>query len=277
MNTQIPLVAVIGAPIAHSKSPLIHNHWLSLYSIPGHYVPIYSPPENLEETLTAMRQLGFVGANVTVPNKEKIISYCDSLSREASRVKAVNTIKFMPDGTIFGHNTDVYGFITNLRQEEEKLPCFDKTALVLGAGGAARAVLTGLLDEGMAKIYVTNRTLARAEDLANEFGEKISVISWEARSSVVEEADYIVNTTILGMHGERALDLDLSKIKNTTVVNDIVYTPLETPLLREARLKGAKTVDGLGMLLHQAVPGFEKWFGKKPQVNDLLREKLLGA
>ncbi|MDZ7905447.1 MAG: shikimate dehydrogenase [Cypionkella sp.] len=276
MSGGVPLAGVIGDPIAHSKSPKLHGHWLRHFGIAGHYVPLHVASGDLPAVLAAMPRMGFVGANVTIPHKESVMSLCDSLSDTARRIGAVNTLSWNADGKLHGDNTDAYGFIENLTQTAAGWQARGQTALVLGAGGASRAVIVALLDAGVAQIVLTNRSMGRAEALAAEFGTRIRVAAWGDTENHVAQAGLLVNTTSLGMAGQEALPFSLANISPRCLVTDIVYNPLETPLLAAARAMGCPVVDGLGMLLHQAVPGFERWFGTRPIVDAKTRAAVLG-
>lgn len=272
---------VTGYPIKHSRSPLIHNYWLQRYGIEGSYQAIENSPENFPNFLKTLSEQGLRGGNVTIPHKEVAFSLCLKRDAAAEAIGAVNTVWFDDENIINGGNTDAYGFAANL---DAQMPDWDaahngtKTALVLGAGGASRAVLYALLQRGFAKIILINRTLERAQTLADHFGSRIEAYGWDKAQDFVSSADIIINTTSLGMsgHGEaEAFPLDLSDAKAGTLATDIVYIPLETPFLAQARAAGLRCVDGLGMLLHQAVPGFEHWFGVRPEVTDELRQIIL--
>jgi len=264
---------VIGHPISHSKSPFIHGYWLSQYGIDGEYKTYDIAPENLESGIQELVALGLSGFNVTLPHKQKIISLCKTLSDEAQAIGAVNTVTIDANGDLHGHNTDAFGFAQNLNQA---IPNFDWAAsrvLVIGAGGAARAILYALSKNNVASITITNRTLESAVELAKLYGA--NVVDWENRNSAVAGIDLLINTTSLGMKGQEDLDIDLSALKQNAVVYDIVYVPLMTQLLQQAQTKGARIVTGIGMLLHQARPGFEKWFGKYPDVTAELEKIIL--
>jgi shikimate dehydrogenase len=267
------LAGVIGDPIAHSRSPRLHGHWLRRYAIDGQYVPLHVRPEDLEATLALLPRLGFVGINVTIPHKEAAFALADTATDRAHAVGAANTLTFR-EGRIHADNTDGYGFIANLRQWA---PGRDASApaLVLGAGGAARGVIAALLDEGAERITLTNRSADRANALAALFGSRVTTYPWDQAADALPGHGLLVNTTSLGMAGTPPLDLDLSTLDREATVTDIVYTPLETPLLAAARARGNPVVDGLGMLLHQAVPGFHAWFGTEPQVDAALRAAVL--
>ncbi|SFR01093.1 shikimate dehydrogenase [Poseidonocella sedimentorum] len=269
-----PLAGVIGDPIAHSKSPRMHRFWLDQLGIDGHYVPLHVKDGDLEAVLRAMPKMGFVGTNVTIPHKETAIKLADEISSAARAIGAANTLTFGADGRIHADNTDAYGFLANLRQQAPGWAP-DGPALLLGAGGAARAVIAALQEAGVGDIRLCNRTRARAEDLASAFGAGVSVLPWEDTGDAVGDCSLLVNTTSLGMVGKPSLDLALDKLSASTIVSDLVYVPLDTGLLRAAKDKGCTTVDGLGMLLHQGVPGFERWFGARPEVTPALREALL--
>ncbi|WP_037314726.1 shikimate dehydrogenase [Ruegeria halocynthiae] len=275
-HNQIPLAGVIGHPIAHSKSPQLHGHWLKTYGLAGHYIPMDVAPEDLESVLRTLPKAGFVGANVTVPHKEAALRIADHVSERASVIGAANTLVFQDDGTIHADNTDGYGFMQNLRGGAPDWVPSEGPAVVFGAGGAARAVLQGLLDAGVPEILLTNRTQTRADQLKQEFGNRITVVDWVQAGNVIENAELVVNTTSLGMQGQPELRVPLDGLQPGSVVTDLVYAPLKTALLQQAEEVGCTTVDGLGMLLHQAVPGFERWFGTRPKVTDDLRAAVLG-
>ncbi|MDD7971863.1 shikimate dehydrogenase [Roseinatronobacter alkalisoli] len=274
--SKIPLAGVIGCPIGHSKSPLVHGSWLREYGLRGHYVPLHVDPADLETVLRTMPRMGFVGANVTIPHKEHVLTLADDVSPVAARIGAANTLTFGADGHIHADNTDGYGFLANLRQAAPDWQPSAAPALVLGAGGAARAVIVALLDAGVPEVRLCNRTRARAEGLAQEFGPQVTVCDWADRAQGLDDLGLLVNTSALGMAGNPALDMPLDGLSPAALVTDIVYTPLMTDLLIRAQARGNPVVDGLGMLLHQAVPGFERWFGQTPQVTDALRLAVLG-
>ena len=272
---KIPLAGVIGSPIAHSKSPLLHGIWLRKMGLPGHYVPMDVAPEDFEQVLRTLPKAGFVGVNVTVPHKEAAIRLADVVTDRATLIGAANTLIFLEDGRIHADNTDGYGFIENLRQNAPDWDAKAGPAAVLGAGGAARAVLASLLDAGVPEIFLSNRTRARAEALQSDFGTKIRVVDWVQAGNMLEDSATVVNTTSLGMVGQQELRVPLDGLQKGALVTDLVYNPLQTRLLREAEEMGCVTVDGLGMLIHQAVPGFERWFGQRPVVDADIRAVLL--
>lgn len=274
-ENRIPLAGVIGHPIAHSRSPKLHAHWLRTYGLPGHYIPMDVASADLETVLRILPKAGFVGANVTVPHKEAALRLADHVSDRASVIGAANTLVFRDDGSIHADNTDGYGFMENLRSGAPDWNPKDGPAVVLGAGGAARAVLCALADAGVPEILLTNRTRTRADHLKEEFGQRITVVDWVQAGNVIENAELVVNTTSLGMQGQPELRVPMDGLQPGTVVTDLVYAPLKTRLLQTAEEAGCTTVDGLGMLLYQAVPGFERWFGTRPEVDAATRAAAL--
>ena len=275
MSEKIPLAAVIGHPIAHSKSPNVHGYWLRKYGLAGHYIPMDIAPDKLSDLLPRLADMGFVGANVTIPHKEKVMEIADLITDRATLIGAANTLIFRKDGRIHADNTDGYGFIENIRQTIPDWNPQSGPAVVFGAGGASRAVLASLLDVGVPKIMLTNRTRIRAEKLKEDFGNRIQVVEWVQAGNVLEDADLVVNTTSLGMTGKPEMRVPLDGLRPGAIVNDLVYSPLRTRLLSVAEEQGCRVVDGLGMLLHQAVPGFERWFGKRPVVDENVRAAVL--
>ncbi|MCX8953353.1 shikimate dehydrogenase [Ruegeria sp. NA] len=266
-DNRVPLAGVIGHPIGHSRSPKLHGHWLKTYGLAGHYIPMDVASADLETVLRTLPKAGFVGANVTVPHKEAALKIADHVSDRATVIGAANTLVFRTDGSIHADNTDGYGFMENLRSGAPDWNAKDGPAVVFGAGGAARAVLQALSDAGVPEILLTNRTRARADHLKEEFGQRIRVVDWVQAGNVIENAELVVNTTSLGMQGQPELRVPLDGLQPGAVVTDLVYAPLKTRLLQTAEEAGCTTVDGLGMLLHQAVPGFERWFGVRPEVD----------
>jgi shikimate dehydrogenase len=267
-RTRPPAACLIGWPAAHSRSPLIHHYWLRTLGIEGGYVIEAVPPDELGDFVLRLSLRGFVGANITIPHKERALA----LSKPDDRARAVgaaNTLWY-DQGELRSTNTDVEGFINNL---DACAPGWDmaEDALVLGAGGSARAVLFGLIERGIKRVHLVNRTMARARALADQFGATVLPAAWDAAGDLLPRANLLVNTTSLGMHGQPELELDVGLLPSNAVVADLVYVPLETPLLTAARERGLKTADGLGMLLYQAVRGFELWFGRRPEVTSELR------
>jgi shikimate dehydrogenase len=262
---------VIGDPIAHSRSPLVHGFWLRQLDIRGYYGREHVRADKLERFIKRLGERGYVGCNVTLPHKEAAFRIVDEPTELARSLAAVNTIWLDEDGRTHGDNTDVYGFLANLDQEAPAWRKARSTALVLGAGGSARAVVAALERAGVERIAVANRSLDRAQNLARHHGAGIEAIGLDEAPGMLGEVDLLVNTTSLGMAGEPDHDTRLDGLKPTAIVADLVYVPLETPLLAKSRAKGHQIVGGLGMLLHQAVPGFERWFGLRPQVTAELR------
>lgn len=272
----IPLAGVIGDPISHSRSPLLHAHWLRVNGISGHYIPMCVSNDNLKKVIKTLPKAGFVGVNVTIPHKETVLELADSVTDRAALMGAANTLVFRPDGKIYADNTDGYGFTQNLRQAAPDWQPDAGPAAVFGAGGAARAVLASLIELGVPEIRLSNRTRPRADALRAEFGTRIKVYDWIQAGNMLDDAATVVNTTSLGMVGKPEFRVPLDGFKPGAVVTDLVYTPLRTQFLEQAHSAGCITVDGLGMLLHQAVPGFERWFGVRPVVDDALRNAVLG-
>ena len=273
MKPTLRLAGVIGDPIAHSRSPRLHGHWLQRYGIAGHYVPLHIQPGDFADALKMLPKMGFTGVNVTLPHKHSALALADSVTPLARRIGAANTLTFTDTG-IEADNTDAYGFAQNIREAHPDWT--PRRVALIGAGGASRAVIAALQDLGAAEILLTNRTQSRAEALAQEIGAGVVVVPWPDRNAMLDGCDTLVNSTSMGMQGNPALDLDLSALPRSAIVNDLVYAPLETPLLAAARARGNACVDGLGMLLHQAAPGFERWFGVTPQVDADLRKAVLG-
>jgi shikimate dehydrogenase len=269
------LAGVFGWPVTHSKSPRLHGYWLAKYAIDGAYVPLGTRPENLTAAIRALPALGFKGANVTLPHKERALDAVDELSPVARRAGAVNTLIVRADGSILGDNSDGFGFLEHLKASVPGWKSSAGPALVLGAGGAARAILVALIGAGVPGIVLCNRTARRAEELARAVGGKVTIMGWDERHTALKNVALLVNSTQLGMAGQPPLDLDLKGLPGTSIVYDIVYVPLETPLLASARKRGLTTIDGIGMLLHQARPGFEAWFGVAPTVDRDLRAFML--
>jgi len=266
------LAGIMGWPVSHSRSPRLHGHWLARYGIDGAYVPLPVRPDDLADAFRILPRVGFRGWSVTIPHKEAALGLCGRVEPAARRIGAVNTVVVAEDGTLAGSNTDVYGFMQHLQQECPAFSAASGPAVVLGAGGAARAILAGLLDAGCPRILLANRSRARAEALAAELGGAIGAIDWEGRERALEGAALLVNTTSLGMQGQPPLEISLDALPRGAIVNDIVYAPLETALLAQARARGNAVVDGLGMLLHQGRPAFAAWYGRDPEVDQALRQ-----
>jgi shikimate dehydrogenase len=274
------LAGVMGWPVAHSLSPRLHGYWLDHYKVDGAYVPLPVKPEDFAQALKALPKLGFAGVNLTLPHKETALALADSADDLATRLGAANTLIFHPNGSIEAFNTDGYGFIENLRDHEPGLHVDEAPAVVVGAGGSARAVVAALVDAGAPEIRLVNRTKARAEALKADLGgpiTPITVVDWEERTEALAGAGLLVNTTTQGMRGQPALPLALDALPKDARVTDLIYVPLETPLLVEAKARGHRTIDGLGMLLHQAKPGFTAWFGIEPRIDNALRRHVLAG
>lgn len=265
----------MGWPVSHSLSPRLHGYWLNEYGVNGSYEPLAAPPENFARMMRMLSDDGFAGANVTVPYKEEALKYIDEIDGQARRTGAVNTIIVQADGRLLGRNTDGFGFLENLKSNAPSWSPAQGPAVVIGAGGAARAVCAALIDSGVPELRLINRTRLRAETTAEHIGGPIRIYSWEERATALDGAALLVNATTMGMTGKPPLELDLSRLPVKAVVNDIVYSPLATPLLESANRRGNLAVDGLGMLLHQARPGFAAWFGVEPQVTAGLRAHVL--
>lgn len=270
-------LAVIGDPVTQSASPIIHNFWIQYHHLAAEYHVWQVEAGQVESVLHSLADKGYRGINVTVPHKETVYQLLGEarLSEQAKQVKAVNTVVVGEDGSLFGDNTDVDGFIDNIKYHVPEFSFRNKRVLLLGAGGAARAICVGLKREGVNSVVITNRTRERAESLAQEFGEMFEVVDWEKKDAIVPEVDMVVNATLLGMRGQLPLEIHLEALADKAIVSDIVYKPLMTPLLKQAQEQGNCVVDGLGMLLYQAVPAFERWFGIRPQVGNALRELVL--
>lgn len=273
--TQIPRAGVIGNPISHSLSPKLHGHWLRHYAIAGQYDAIHVTEDALQDTLRRLPAQGYVGINVTLPHKVAVLALADQWTDRATLIGAANTLTFKSDGRIFADNTDGYGFLENLRQGAPAWQPALGPAMVFGAGGAARAVIVALLEAGVPEIILTNRTRAKAETLRLDFGARVRVVDWVQAPHHLGDATTVVNTTSLGMTGAQEFRLSLDALDPRATVTDIVYNPLMTPFLTAAAAKGCTIVDGLGMLLHQGVPGFERWFGTRPQVDADTRRAVL--
>ncbi|PWR20664.1 shikimate dehydrogenase [Zavarzinia compransoris] len=269
------LAGVMGWPVGHSRSPRLHGYWLEKHGIDGAYLPLAVRPDDLQDALRALPKLGFRGCNLTVPHKEAAMRIVDRVDETARRIGAINTVIVEDDGTLSGRNTDAPGFIANLLQGAPGLALDGASAFVLGAGGAARGVIAGLIEAGVVEIKLANRSPDKTNALVRAFEPYVVPVPWDERADRLDDIDLLVNTTSLGMQGQPALDLPLDGLAEAAVVTDIVYAPLETDLLARAKARGNRTVDGLGMLLHQAVPGFAAWFGLVPEVTEELRRHVL--
>ena len=266
---------VIGWPVEHSLSPRLHGYWLEKHGIDGTYVPMAVAPDAFKNYLTKLHLEGITGVNITVPHKEAALKAVATLDENARRIGSVNTITVQETGELHGSNTDGFGFMENLKDGVPEWTPELGPVIVLGAGGAARAVVVTLIDAGVAELRLVNRTKERAQKLAGELGPPVVVTDWDKRAKALADAALLINTTTLGMTGKESLTLDLGSLPPTAVVYDIVYVPLITPLLKRAKERGHPVIDGLGMLLHQARPGFRRWFGVDPEVTDDLRTHVL--
>jgi shikimate dehydrogenase len=268
------LAGVMGWPVMHSRSPALHNYWFAHYGLAGAYVPLAIEPGTLAPALRALAPLGFAGCNLTIPHKERALAIVDEVDPVARRIGAISCVVVRPDQSLYGTNNDAYGFIGNVRQQYPAWRADAGPALIVGAGGGARAVAYGLAEGGARDVRIVNRTPERAAALAREFGSPLTAVPWDDRHRALAGAALLVNTTSLGMAGQPPLDLGLDLLPRTALVCDIVYVPLETPLLAAARRRGNPAVDGLGMLLHQARPAWQAWFNRDPEVTAELRARL---
>ncbi len=266
---------VIGWPVAHSRSPAVHKYWLKHYGLEGDYTKEAVPPEEIDAFLASLGERGFVGGNVTLPHKAAALAAADEVDVAALAIGAANTLWLDARGRLHATNTDAYGFMTHLAEDAPGWNDRKRAVMVLGAGGAGRAIVHGLIEAGASKVMLANRTRSHAKTLARDFGPKVEVVAWEDRSAALAGCGLLINATSLGLTGKPALEIELAALPEDAVVADIVYSPLETDLLAAARARGNRCVDGLGMLLHQAVPGFECWFGVKPKVTPELRAHVL--
>ena len=271
------LAGLMGWPVMHSRSPALHNYWFARHGLAGTYVPLAIRPESLAAALKALARLGFAGCNLTIPHKEAALALVDEVDAAAQRIGAANCIVVRPDGSLFASNTDAYGFIEGLVEADPSWRADAGPIVVIGAGGGSRAAVYSLAERGARDIRLLNRTFARAQALAEEFGGPIKALPWSERHGALEGAAMLVNTTSQGMVGEPPLDLDLERLPQRALVADIVYIPRETPLLAAARARGNRTINGLGMLLHQARPAWREWFGIDPEVTPDLRALIEGT
>ncbi len=271
-NERFLLAGVMGWPVMHSRSPMIHNHWLAQHGLKGSYVPLAIRPEGLAAALRALPALGFSGCNVTIPHKQQALAIVDEVHETARAMGAISCVTVRPDGSLLGSNNDAFGFMRNLHQQQPLWRADAGPAVVVGAGGGARAVCYGLLQEGVREIRLVNRTLARAHGVAQALGPGITVCNWAERHAALDSAALLVNATSQGMVGQAALDISLERLPRQAIVADIVYIPLPSPLLAAARARGHGTVDGLGMLLQQGPLAWKAWFGIEPEVTSELRQ-----
>jgi len=268
------LAGVMGSPVAHSRSPVIHNHWIAQYHLKGSYVLLPVEPANLHDALRGLKALGFAGCNVTIPHKVEAMKAMDWLHPVAKQMGAINTIVVQPDGALHGFNNDGYGYIQCIKDAKPDWRADTGPITVLGAGGAARAIVLSLINEGAKEIRLINRTQEKAQALADEFGSSVKVLNWSERNNALSNIAMLVNTTNQGMHGQPDLDIRLDDLPASALVSDAIYIPLETPLLVAAKGRGNKTVNGLGMLLNQARPAFEAWYGVLPEITPELHKAI---
>lgn len=277
MNPTFIMAGVMGWPVAHSRSPAIHNYWIRQHKLNGAYGLFAVHPNNLEAAIRGISALGLAGCNITIPHKVEAMTYVDWVDPLAHRMGAINTIVVQPDGALHGFNNDGYGYIHSLCEAQPNWHASAGPVVILGAGGAARAILVSLIDAGATEIRLLNRSRSKADELAQEFATHVTSLDWSERNEALAGAMLLVNTTNQGMHGEPALEIDLQHLPTDALVSDAIYIPLETPLLAAARLRGNTTVNGLGMLLHQAVPAFQAWFGVRPEVTSELHQSIIGT
>ncbi len=270
MSNTFTLAGVMGWPVAHSRSPLIHNHWIREHQLNGAYGLFPVNPNDLQTAIHGLKALGLAGCNITIPHKVNAMTFVDWVHPLAQRMGAINTIVVQPDGALHGFNHDGFGFMQSLLAAQPTWKADHHPIVVIGAGGAARGILVSLIDAGATNIRLINRTHSKAQELAQSFGNIVSCVKWEEREDALSGASLLINTTNQGMHGEPALELALHALPTTALVFDAIYIPLETPLLHQARLRGNPTLNGLGMLLHQARPAFQAWFGVMPDVTEKL-------
>ena len=265
------LAGVMGWPVMHSRSPMMHNYWFKTHNLAGTYLPLAVEPDDIGPALKALHALGFAGCNLTIPHKETAMAFMDEIDETAKRIGAISCVVVRKDGSLKGSNNDGYGYINSILEDVPEWKADAGPVVIMGAGGGARAVSLSLADRGAKDIRIINRSPERAQGLAREFGAPMTAVAWDDRHAALEDAAMVVNTTSQGMVGQSALDLSLTKLPKHALVSDIVYIPKETPLLKEARERGNKTINGLGMLLHQGRPAFRDWFGIEPQVTPELR------
>ena len=277
MDNKFVMAGVMGWPVAHSRSPVIHNHWIRQYGLKGAYGLFPVAPHNIDDAIRGLKALGLAGCNITIPHKVEAMKRMDWVDPLAQRMGAINTIVVQPDGALHGFNNDGFGFIQSLRDEKPDWRADKGPITVLGAGGAARAIVLSLIDEGATEIRLINRTHAKASALAQEFGKVVTAYDWSARHDALAGCALLINTTNQGMHGQPDLELQLDQLPTTALVADAIYIPLETSLLAQARQRGNTGVNGLGMLLNQARPAFKAWFGVMPEITQELRQAIIAT
>lgn len=275
MNNTFTMAGVMGWPAAHSRSPAIHNHWIRQYNLNGAYGLFPVNPNDLEAAIRGIQALRLAGSNITIPHKVEAMKFMDWVDPLAQRMGAINTIVVQADGALHGFNNDGFGFLESLREAQPSWHAAAGPTVILGAGGAARAIVVSLIDAGATEIRLLNRTRSKADELAEEFGAPVAAFNWSERREALAGAALLINTTNQGMHGQPALDIELTQLPTSALVSDAIYIPLETSLLAAARLRGNTTVNGLGMLLHQARPAFRAWFGVMPEVTPELHQAII--
>lgn len=277
MDNKFVMAGVMGWPVAHSRSPVIHNHWIRQYGLNGTYGLFPVEPQNIDDAIRGLKALGLAGCNITIPHKVEAMKRMDWVDPLAQRMGAINTIVVQADGALHGYNNDGFGFIQSLRDDKPDWRADAGPITVLGAGGAARAIVLSLIDEGASEIRLINRTRAKADALAQEFGQVVTAYDWSERHDALAGCALLINTTNQGMHGQADLDLQLDQLPTSALVADAIYIPLETALLAQARQRGNTTVNGLGMLLNQARPAFKAWFGVMPEITPALRQAIIAT
>jgi len=277
MDNKFVMAGVMGWPVAHSRSPVIHNHWIRQYGLNGTYGLFPVEPQNIDDAIRGLKALGLAGCNITIPHKVEAMKRMDWVDPLARRMGAINTIVVQADGALHGYNNDGFGFIQSLRDDKPDWRADAGPITVLGAGGAARAIVLSLIDEGASEIRLINRTRAKADALAQEFGQVVTAYDWSERHDALAGCALLINTTNQGMHGQPDLDLQLDQLPTSALVADAIYIPLETALLAQARQRGNTSVNGLGMLLNQARPAFKAWFGVMPEITPALRQAIIAT
>jgi shikimate dehydrogenase len=277
MDNKFVMAGVMGWPVAHSRSPVIHNHWIRQYGLNGTYGLFPVEPQNIDDAIRGLKALGLAGCNITIPHKVEAMKRMDWVDPLAQRMGAINTIVVQADGALHGYNNDGFGFIQSLRDDKPDWRADAGPITVLGAGGAARAIVLSLIDEGASEIRLINRTRAKADALAQEFGQVVTAYDWSERHDALAGCALLINTTNQGMHGQADLDLQLDQLPTSALLADAIYIPLETALLAQARQRGNTTVNGLGMLLNQARPAFKAWFGVMPEITPALRQAIIAT
>lgn len=277
MSSKFITAGVIGWPVSHSRSPIIHNHWVHQYGLAGCYGLFPVAPGNLEKALQGIRALGIAGCNITIPYKIEAMKFMDWIDPLAERIGAINTVVVQANGELHGFNTDGFGYVQSLRDANPQWRADLGPVVIVGAGGAARSIIVSMINEGARDIRIINRTMSKAQDLAEEFGNTVNAVDWADRHNVLNDAALLTNTTSQGMVNEPALDLNIRQLPKSALVSDVIYAPLETPLLTQAKKQGNTTVNGLGMLIHQARPAFHAWFGVMPDCAQELNQKIINT